>query len=252
MLYNKLQKKLLTQGLFHLPLAKTYIMRKLLFVFMASLFVFGNCHKDDASPTSTIDFLPLNSGTFWNYLVVNTAATTTTSNLLLTVTAKDTTVNAKTYKVLSNSTGANNYWAKVGNDYYRYGIIPGAALLGSVEELYFKDNVSANGTWTNTFSVNYNGTPVPVTANYKIAAVGQSKIVTAGTSSNTFSDVTQVQVSFTTTVPIFGIITLGTGDFYYAKGVGLVAQSISIAANPLLGITTASSVVWNIQSYQIK
>jgi hypothetical protein len=236
-------------------------MRKILFVLTASLFVFGKCNKSD-EPVSSTGFLPLTSGTFWTYLVTNTGTTTTTSNLTLTVTGKDTTINYnntgnKTYKVLTSSAGANNYWAIIGSDYYRYGIIPGATAAGNVEELYFKDNLALNGTWTNTFPVNYTITGVGtvalnVSAKYTIAATGQSKTVTAGSSTNTFPDVTTVHVDFSTSYPPFLPTTaLGSGDFYYAKGIGLISQSVSITANTQLGIAS-STLKWDIQTYQVK
>ncbi len=224
-------------------------MRKLLLVLIGLAFIFGSCKKSSSDPvTATIDFLPLNVGTFWNYLSTTTTTTTTTSNFTLTVTNKDTTINAKTYKVLSNSAGANNYWTKVTNDYYRYGSVAGATFIGNVEELYLKDNLAANGTWTSSIPVTYNSIPLTITASYKIVATGQAKTV----GSNSFTDVTQVHVDFSTSyLPFIPLTTLGGGDFYYAKGVGLVSQTISIAANTSLAIA-ASTVKWDLQTYSIK
>lgn len=222
-------------------------MKKLLFLFSASVLVFSSCKKSDTT-TAAVSFLPLTTGSFWTYLVTNTTTTTTTSNLTLTVTGKDTTINAKTYKVLSNSTGANNYWAIIGNDYYRFGALPGASFVGSVEELYLKDNAAVAGTWTNAFPFTYNSIPLTITANYKISGIGQTK--TVGT--NNFTDVTQVHVDFTTALPpLVPTTTLGSGDFYYAKNIGLIAQSVNITANASFGVA-AASVKWDIQSYSIK
>lgn len=227
---------------------KSTFMRKILFVLSASLFVFGKCNKTDESPVTVADFVPLTVGSSWTYLSTTTTTTTTTANFTLAAINKDTAINGRTYKVLSNSAGANNYWCRSGDDYYRYGAFPGASFIGNVEELYLKDNLATNGTWTNSFPITYNSVPLTVTGNYKISATGATK--TVGT--QTFTNVTQVHADFTTALPPFlPTTTVASGDFYYAKGIGLVNMSVTVNANATLMIT-GSTVKWDIQSYVIK
>ncbi len=222
-------------------------MRKIIFVLSASLFVFGKCNKTDENPT-VADFVPLTVGSSWTYLSTTTTTTTTTANFTLAVTNKDTTINSKTYKVLSNTAGANNYWCRSGDDYFRYGAFPGASFIGNVEELYLKGNLSTDGTWANSFPINYNSIPLTVTGSYKIAAIGTTKTV----GSQNFTNVTKVHADFTTALPPFlPTTTVASGDFYYAKGIGLVNMEVAVNANATLMIT-GSNVKWDIQSYIIK
>src|SRR4051794_23914945 len=98
---------------------------------MASAMIFFTaCSKDDTPPPT--NFNPLTPGSTWTYAHTETGAAV--YNFTLTATNRDTTANNKTYKVLTNSVGANNYLAKVGNDNYRFASFPTLGI-SSFEEL---------------------------------------------------------------------------------------------------------------------
>lgn len=235
-------------------------MKKLLIALVALSFVTG-CKKDDDNNNANVDdgakgFVPLTTGTNWTYNTSTTqSGNTTTSTVTLTVLNGDTTINGRAYKRLASSTGGNNYWTRgTGadiNNYYRYGLFPGVTASGgfsfsNFEELYLRTNYNVNDTWTgdNIMAV-ANGSNYTITPKYKIVAKDQNRTV----GSTNFTKVTQVHLDLTTTV--FGFtVTVGTGEFYYASGVGMIEFSANLGGG-LPGVT-ATDFSWKIQSYTIK
>lgn len=216
-------------------------MRKLLFVFAALPFILSSCKKSsDNSVAVNTDFLVLTTGSNFTYQSVSGSTTTV---FKLTVKGTDSTINGKAYKVLTNSNGPNNYWLKSGTDYYRYGVFPGLTAAGGIEELYLKDGSTTN--WINTSAVTYMGTPLTVTGTYKVTETGISKVV-AG---KTYTNVTHVTLTLATSFSGFPI-SLGSGDFYYAAGIGLINYNATVG-NATVGIapTTQTS---DLTAYEIK
>jgi flagellar hook protein FlgE len=77
----------------------------------------GNCKKSSNNPPAvTGDYQPLTSGSEWNYTVTGTNAGT----FKITATSKDSSISGRTYKVFTNSAGANEYYYKSSGDYFRY------------------------------------------------------------------------------------------------------------------------------------
>ncbi len=213
-------------------------MKKILMIATASLFLFGKCKKDSDTPAGT--FLVLTAGS--NFTYANTQAGVTT-NYKLTVTSKDTLINTRNYKVLSNSGGANNYWYQGGNDYYRFGAFAGLTTTG-VEELYMKD-ADISTTWTNIVPVTFMGTALNVTAGYKITEKEISKTV-AG---KAYTGVTHVVLTLNSTYSGFPL-TLGGGDLYYARGVGMINYNVTVG-NTTLGIPSTTQNT-DLTAYEIK
>lgn len=184
---------------------------------MLGLLIMAGCGKDNSTPggTASVNFSPLTANSTWTYL--NTPG----SSFTLTATNRDTVANGKTYRVLSNSTGGNNYLGKSGSNYYRFGTI--AQLnISAAEELYLKDDQPVNATWLATQSFTVPGIPLPLTANlnYSIKEKGISRTV----ASKAFSNVSHVRLD----ISITGLGSIGGGDFYYAEGVGLIENGIKI------------------------
>ena len=199
--------------------------------------VFSSCQKDISGNVSTpaVTFSPLTTGSTWTY------QTNGTTTFTLTATSKDTLIISRTYKVLSNSNGPNNYLAVTGNDYYRFGDFPAISTTG-VEELYLKGNLAVSGVWTAIQNIT---TPIATTINmgYSIKEKGTTRTV-AG---KLFSNVTKVRLDLTNAF----LGNLGGGDFYYAQGVGLIENNIAIVAVVPLGIP-AFNQVQILTAYSIK
>jgi hypothetical protein len=178
---------------------------------MSVLMLLTSCSKNSDSPEP--NYSPTTAGSSWTY--------TTGSNLFtITATNRDTVAGGKTYRILANNNGPNNYVAKDSGDYYRYGAIAAIGANG-IEELYLKDNLDVNGTWSSSQAVNVPGYP-PLTAKltYTIKAKGTTRVV----SGKTYNNVIQVRLD----ISILSV-SLGGGDFYYADGIGLIENNVAIA-----------------------
>jgi hypothetical protein len=211
-------------------------MKKLFIAITVFVFVSSSCKK---STDTVVEYYPLTTGSSWTY------KSTPGNTYTLTVTNKDSVVNGRTYKVLSNSNGANNYQAKIGTDYYRY--VPTNAFPGltGLEELFLKDNLSVGTTWQTTQPLTIPGVgAVTMKLNYKAAAIGVSKLV----STVTYTDCIQVQLTLVASLGILGETAIGNGDFYYAKGIGLVNSTLNVN----IPGQTAFNQTTDIISYVIK
>jgi hypothetical protein len=206
-------------------------------VIVAALCGAGCKKKTTAVATN---YLPLKVGNKWTYR--NTPPGT---NNTLTVTDKDTTINGRMYMVLSNTAGPSNYWAKVGNDYYRYALtsqIPGQSGL---EELYLKGEVALNTTWNASQPVNITGFGmVNIKQNYKITELGITKTVQG----KVYNDCAHVRLDLVASVPLLGDQSIGGGDFYYANGVGLITYTLSVTVPGQAAINQQSDLI----SYEFK
>ena len=185
--------------------------------FIIGLTFAAGCSKSTTTPNvvPTADFGPLTANSTWTY------QNTPGASFTLTATNRDTMANGKTYRVLLNSSGGNNYLGKAGSNYYRFGSIA-QLKINAAEELYLKDDQPVNATWLANQSFTVPGIPLPLTANlnYSIKEKGISRTV----ASKAFSNVTHVRLDLSIT----GFGSIGGGDFYYANGVGLIENEIKI------------------------
>lgn len=201
-----------------------------------------SCDKDEAAAPAQ-NFFPLTAGSSWTYRE-------TTANITYTFTAtnRDSSFLGKNYRVLTNSLGGNVYATVVGNDYYRYGLLPTQQLTGSgVEEYFLKANAGVGGTWNQTQPVSYGGQNYNLRLNYTLTSVDGTRTV-AG---KAYSKVALVTLGLQLAVQGFNI-NAGDGTFYYADGVGLIESNLNISV--ALPGQPAQSLRQNtlLQSYSIK
>jgi hypothetical protein len=201
---------------------------KNLLLLLICIILFTQCKKSSDSPAS--DYLPLTVGTNWTYI-----SNGVTSKL--TVTSKDTVALGRTYKVVSNNNGANQYHGKSGNDYYRFATFQGF-LPNGVEELYLKSDGSINTTWQFNVNVMFGTIPVPVTAKYTIT----EKDITKTVQGVSYSKVIHVTLALTSPLG-----NNGGGDFYYAKGIGMISSSLSITVPGSTQSNTTELVAYEIK-----
>ncbi|MBL0356936.1 MAG: hypothetical protein IPP72_08595 [Chitinophagaceae bacterium] len=188
-----------------------------------------SCKKSDPNPTPVpaVKFMSLTTGSTWNYKVTNNPSTTpVTSNYTVTATDRDSVANSKTYKVFTNSGGANEYYNITGSDYYTYRTLPANFGGNSIEVLYLKDNLAVNGTWSQTTPITVSGFPLTLTLNNKIAQKGISKTVNG----IAYTDVTDVETTFSIAgIPGFVTYTLTTDiHYYYAPKFGQIENKTKI------------------------
>lgn len=220
-------------------------MKKLLFIALASVFVFAKCNKDEAPANNTTDtYLPSTVGSSWTYN--RTAATSST--ITYTVASNDTNMLSKTYKILNGSDNSKQYYAKVSNDYYTTQNINGT----TVELNFLKDNKNLNETWTSSQTMKNVVVPgfgtLDLTLNITDTIKEKGSTRTVG--SKTYSDVIKVKSGLSIAPPIGGSFPLGYAEFYFAKNIGIIETNIQIA-NATLGIATISQQD-KLQSYIIK
>lgn len=215
---------------------KSRLFTTLSLVAILSITIYTDCNKNPLEPS--LNFSPSTAASTWTY--VNTPGGTFT----LTSTNRDTTINSSSYHVYTSTAGGNTYMRKSGDDYYRFGNI--AAIGATIEELYLKQNLNVNESWTQTlpFTVpQLPGIPLVATLNYGVKEKGVAR--TVGTKS--FTNVTHIRLDIT----VSNLGAVADGEFYYAAGIGLIENLINIKSIPLAGIT-ASTSTQKITDYNIK
>lgn len=220
-------------------------MKKLLYLFTASLLLFVGCKKEDDTSNSTAEnYLPNSAGSNWTYKV--TTGGTVQSTVKYTVSNRDTTAAGKTYRVIEGNNGTNQYYAKQSSDYFNFRSVSGQGL----ELLFLKDNVAVNGTWnTSQTLTGLTGLPGGITsANILIAYTIKEKGTTKTVSGTTYNNVIKVEAVLSAGASIL-TLPLGTAEFYFSKGVGIVESTIALN-NTTLGFNLNEK--YELQSYEIK
>lgn len=176
--------------------------------------------KDTTSnPTDTFKTKPymptLVTGSYWKFFhrLGDDSATATSDTFKLVVRANDSLIDGAKYKVLADSTDKYVYFLrKIADSSLRRGLFKnsGKGVIPDVEEKYLVDNVPVNYSWTNNIEV-YN---IPTKATYKILSLDDSLVVR----NKKYYHVSRINLSITSsTIP-----NIGSGDFYYARGYGLI------------------------------
>lgn len=211
-------------------------MKKSLFAAVLALATIISCSKNETvtpGPGTSTPYMSMAAGSTRTYEFTNNNPPTAPTSYTLTSTNRDTTVTSgsgsRVYHVFTNSsTGASEYYNQTGNDYYTYQSLPAAVGSTSVEDLYLKDNVAVNTSWTQTYNVTVSGVPVTVNVINKIIA----KDLTRTVNSISYDSVIHVQTDFTAS-SILGPVTGLTTNIhtYYAPRVGQIENTTLIDLN---------------------
>ena len=228
-------------------------MKSTLFCFFLSALVLSACKKDsdtpDPTPPAVQTYQNTTEGSTWTYNEVDsTGPTANTSVFTLTSTSRDTSVNGKMYHVYSNSEGGNQYLNVSDHEYYQFDSIPGGLGAGVFERLYLKDDEPAGGTWSQNFSIDVPGFPVPV--GVTLTNTITEKDITRKVNGKDYTDVIHV----TSTIAAAGIppgSLTNEINSYYAKNYGLIENSIFVELN-LLGFSETVNIHTNLASADLK
>ncbi len=198
---------------------KTLFICTILFIVLTA----GNCKKPSTpdTPTETSTYQPTTTGSEWNYTTTGTIASgPVNTTFKLTATSKDSVSNGKTFRVFTNSSGANEYYVKVGNDYSRISDFPG--MNQQIELLYLKDNLSAGSSWSEMKTIG----PVAGTVTYTVIG---SKFDTSF-SGNNFKEVIRIKIS-----PSVPGLTFQENNvtYLFAKNVGMIANKVRLKSTLL-------------------
>lgn len=198
---------------------KTLFFSTILFIVLSA----GNCKKpsnpDPGTPAAT--YQPTTTGSEWNYTTTGTTASgPVNTSFKLTATSKDSVANGNTFRVFTNSAGANEYYVKVGNEYSRISDFPG--MNQRIELLYLKDNLSAGSSWSESKTIG----PVAGTVTYTIIG---TKFDTSF-SGNDFKEVIRVKV-----YPEVPGLTFQENNITYlfAKNVGMISNKVRLKSTML-------------------
>jgi hypothetical protein len=197
-------------------------------VFAAFLLLTISCSKKSGDMQVAIvsSYSNISVGSSWNYHQIDSAKSTpVNSDYTITSSAKDTSINTRTYHVYSNSAGSNQYLNLSGNNYYQFDSLPAGLGKGVFEELYLKDNAAIGTTWAQTQTVMVTGSPVPVPVllSFTIAEKNISRTV------NTANYTNVIHVSATISSSLIPAASLTSNiNSYYAPNYGLIESSTKI------------------------
>jgi hypothetical protein len=200
-----------------------------LFLVFISVISCSKSGGDSSTPPIPADkYMSTTAGSSWNYETTDNVAATT-SPYTLTSTSRDSLVNNKNYHVYINSgNNASEYYNISGGDYTSFQNLPAAVGGSKAENLYLKDNVSVNESWSESYNITISSVTVKVTLVNKIIET-EVNITING---KTYTKVIHVQTSITADgVPPASL----TSDIqsYYAPKVGLVQNTTKINLNYL-------------------
>ena len=225
-------------------------MKRLLTVIVL-LATITSCKK--SSDTTVIvpntSYSPVNVGSTWTYL--RNSSDSAYKDSIYKFTATDSTVSFgdTVYTVVNTSAGGNVYYAVKDTGYFRKGSLLsslGIPEISTFSEFYLPKNLVKNTSWTNRLTVNYQSTLLPITMVYTLKGTADNFTVLG----NAYSKVAHVSAIFTTSMYGFSL-SLGSGDFYYAQGIGLISFNLS-TSDPTQPTKPAVTTTFNLKSYIIK
>lgn len=200
-------------------------MQKTLFIctILSIVLSAGNCKKSSTPDpgTTASTYQPTTTGSEWSYTTTGTTASgPVNTSFKLTATSKDSVSNGKTFRVFTNTAGANEYYNKSGTDYSRISVFAG--LPQPVEVLYLKSNLGAGATWSEVKNVP--GFPVPVNLTYTVVKYNFDTSVNG----LAFQDVIRIKVK-----PEISGLPIEENDISYlfAKDIGMIYNKVVLRIN---------------------
>lgn len=209
-----------------------------------------SCKKESSAPvTIPAEYMSFSQGSSWNYDVIDNI-TASTQNYTVTSTNKDTLASGKTYHVFTNSTGTNEYYNVTGNDYFSFQNLPTQLGGTAVQNLYLKDNIAINNSWTQTYTITVSGLPLTVNLINTVTEKGISKIINA---------INYTEVIHITTIISISVLGISipanalTSDIhnYYAKNYGMIQSKNKISLN-YNGVVNNTDQITNLKIAVIK
>lgn len=211
-------------------------MKKIIpFLSLAIGFAFTQCKKDSGSQDDgeskvNFTFLPITTGSYLNYKFSDGVTTTlyTTTN-----TGRDTSLSggSRIYKVYKTNDATFNYFQKSGTLYYRFTSLP---VIGQFDELYLKDSISNDDTWTVNLPIvdSLPGFHVvgPVTRTLTYTKLEEIPATVEG---KYYGDVAKIKLDLKLSYTDQNTGTpktqnIGSRESYYARGVGMIQETYDI------------------------
>lgn len=216
-------------------------MRYLYFLMLVSTLLYFSCSKDKSyqgpsNPTGTdTSFQPVTAGSTWHY------QDSLQGNFTLTSTGNDTTMAGIKYYIFRNQQDTSSQVTEsyFGQDQVSYYV---SGLLSELQDnvlLYLKDT-TLNASWQQNIAVVLPGYG-NVTANiiYTLA----KKDYTMTVNQAAYKNVSDVSFQIKIPVPGLGSISYATGDWYFARGVGLISVQAKSNSSVIISATLLSYTV---------
>lgn len=200
-----------------------------------------SCGKNSDDNTAAGDsYLSLASGQTRTFEVKDSISGRLTT-IVQTSSDRDTTVGTRSYHVFNNNDGSREYFAVSGNDYYTLFNLPATLSTVPIELLYLKSNGTVGNTWSQNYSFNVPGLPIPVplTFTHTIKETGLTK--TTGSKSHT--NVIRVETKITSPLlsinsdiqsycaPKYGVVHMTTLIQIATAGINISTRRTMINAN---------------------
>lgn len=205
-------------------------MNKIITVLLMISIGIVSCKKESSAPvTKPAEYMIFSPSSSWNYETIDNA-TASTLNYTVISTNKDTLANGKTYHVFTSSTGNNEYYNVTGHEYFSFQNLPTQLGGTAVQNLYLKDNIAINNSWTQTYNVTISGLPITVNLTNTVTEKGISKIINA----INYSEVIHISTAISISVLGMPVPTNAlTTDIqsYYAKNYGMIQSKNKINLN---------------------
>lgn len=215
-----------------------------------SLMIIASCSKNDSVvDTQGNSYLTTSANSSWNYQETDSSTgVPATRNYTITATARDTSLNNKTYHVYTNTSGGLRFQNVTGSNYYQLDSLPQGLGTSVFDRLYLKDNGAVGTTWTQDLNVSIPGIPlpVPITIKNEITERDVTKSVSAVIINNVIHVSSSISSSF---IPAEFLIT--AIDSYYAPRYGLIENS-TIVKLDYLGETINANVHTKLISADLK
>jgi hypothetical protein len=186
--------------------------------------------------SSNLDtYQPVTEGSYWKYKLDFPA-----SIFEISMTGKTQTINGNVYHIAngtySTGTTAQGFY---GINNHKYAIMQNMGTAGDIYFTYLVDNAEVGYTWTDNLTTSGTVNDVPGRVVGKITEKGITKTVSGKVYKNVIHTTVQLQYAFFP--PEFE--TVGTYDFYVAKGIGTIETDSNV-----MGITAAEVLT----DYKIK
>lgn len=185
----------------------------------------GSGNSGGGTTGSNSDYQPVSANSEWDY------TSTANGSSHLVALGSDTLINGLKYYEFNNTAGGateRGYFSKVNGVYRTYAEF---APAGQVIELVYLKDEPVGSNWTNTITVNG-------FSNYHKYTVSKRDMQHSVNGKN-YNSVIEVNYVFSVDDPLNGgIINIGDGKYYYAKGVGLIEAYVGFS---YMGISSSDT-----------
>lgn len=224
-------------AIFHSFVPKCFTMRnfRVLLMLVITLVMFS-CSKDKSAEkkddTNTTTYQPATAASTWHYK----DNTESNGGFTITATGKDTTIDGHSFSIFDNKPDTSSvltetYLGKDGNNYYALGLI---SSLGDNALLYLKDKVAVNTKWSQDIALHI---PQMGSVNGKIEFTLAQVNTTTKINGTNFKNVAEVTFDMKITISGAGNISVGSGDMFIARGVGIISLKAQNAGSTVADLS---------------